>query len=302
MTLTFRPLCQEDRAYFSAYAQGHLVENSELTYSNTFLWEKAWGIQVCRTEEALFLQAQLPDGERCYLQPLVLRDEDMGKALDALVQDALERGLPFLIKGAILSFVEAAKAARPGMFAFAHDRDNDEYLYDRDKLATLTGSKYHQKRNHLNRFHAQYAFTYEPLSAAHREECLALFDRWEAAHAQTASSAERWAIERALAAFEELGLAGAALRINGQLRAFSVGERLTERVALIHMEKADDALIPELFALINQQTAEHVFPDAAELNREEDMGLPGLRKAKLSYHPLRMIEKYDITLPGGDAQ
>ena len=159
----------------------------------------------------------------------------------------------------------------------------------------LKGKKLHSKRNFINRIRANYPqLQYEDLKEENIEECLALYDRWAESHDSEVIDRwdERGSVVRALTNMKALGLTGGMIRIDGMVKAFTVGERKLPTMSQIHIEKADRD-IDGLYQIINQQYAEHHCADTMYINREEDMGEEGMRKAKMSYYPDKMIEKYN---------
>ena len=158
----------------------------------------------------------------------------------------------------------------------------------------MKGKKLHGKRNHINRFRATTAFEYRALHGENAGECMELYQAW-LEHKDPATPGilgEQRALEFMLPRLDELQLYAGGIYVDNALMAFSVGEKLHDDVAIIHIGKASH-MFPELYAVINQQFAEHAFSDVVLINREEDMGIEGMRKAKLSYDPVKLIEKYD---------
>lgn len=173
-----------------------------------------------------------------------------------------------------------------------------DYVYSRESLATLKGKKLHGKRNHINKFLSKYPdYEYRKLDKTMISDCLALYDQWIAEKdEETASSLqnEKLSVELALNHMEELDLTGGSIYIDDKLCAFTVGERLHPHMQLIHIEKGDTNY-EGIFPMINQQYVLHECMDVELINREEDMGIEGMRKAKRSYNPLKMIEKHMIS-------
>lgn len=191
---------------------------------------------------------------------------------------------------------EAIQTCWPDVFCLEYDRDGSDYVYEVDKLAALSGKAYHKKKNHVNRFRKNYDFSYEPITEENRQECLEMAEVWRRSREITPSlAAEAGAITEAFRYYEELGFEGGLIRVDGRVMAFTLGERVTEDTFVTHFEKALDE-IPELYAVINQQFAENQLQGYRYVNREEDLGLEGLRKAKESYHPAFLVEKYKASL------
>ncbi|MCR5791898.1 MAG: phosphatidylglycerol lysyltransferase domain-containing protein [Lachnospiraceae bacterium] len=208
----------------------------------------------------------------------------------------------------------------PGKFQFEEHRSRAEYIYDVEALARLSGRKYHKKKNHVNKFYKTYDFVYENLDATNIEECRAMSDLWEEQRVERFELTEEEkklgkkdravrrilreeksfqkelrAVEIGLDHFEELGLSGGLIRVNGEVKAFTYGEPITKDTFGTHVEKASNE-IPELYAVMNHQFALNHLGDYKYVNREEDLGFEGLRKAKLSYHPAILLDCYTATL------
>ena len=193
--------------------------------------------------------------------------------------------------------------------------DTRDYLYDAEALRTLAGQKYTKKRNHINKFLKAYEgrWEYRTLTYADHEEVLAFLKKWM--EAKLAVGEEGGIDENGEAFDPEEELRGeflgiqdilnhenlfnhiraGAIYLDGELKAFSMGDyNEKEKVAIISIEKADPE-IPGLYQMINQQFARHAYPDALLINREDDVGIEGLRKSKMSYYPVDFEKKYVIT-------
>ena len=173
------------------------------------------------------------------------------------------------------------------MFRKEESVDDEDYIYETEKLISLSGKKYHSKRNFVNRFEANYSYEYMPLTGENVLECLPALEEWFARHHEKMLFYfdEQEAILELLHNFDALGLKGAAIKIDGKIRAMTIGEFLPPDTAHIIIEKADIDY-PGLYAVINQKFLEREWAGTRLVNREEDMGVEGLRKAKQSYHPV----------------
>lgn len=177
------------------------------------------------------------------------------------------------------------------------DRNNYDYVYRTSDLLTLSGKRYHAKRNHINQFTSQFAWEYARVDSSMSDECLSVYNRWLENKGENMFGAreEMRAIKRLMLHMEALGVVGGGIRIGGRLEAFTLGECLNDVTALIHVEKAH-ADMPGLYAVINQAFLKHAFSGTQFVNREEDMGFAGLRQAKLSYHPICFVEEFSCNL------
>ncbi len=181
----------------------------------------------------------------------------------------------------------------------SYNRDFSDYVYDAQEMRELSGKSMHGKRNHINRFMRTYPdFKYEQIKPEDRDEALGLVKAWcdeKDLDCMDLVSSDYRAIRQLFIDFDKLDLFGGSIRTNGRLVAFSLGSLPRPDTAVIHFEKADTA-IRGLYAVINKLTMDHTFPDVKYVNREEDMGIRGLRKAKKSYGPIRMIKKYEAKI------
>ena len=165
-------------------------------------------------------------------------------------------------------------------------RDSFDYLYLRSDLADLSGKKYHAKRNHLSKFFRTYEnYSVEEITKDNFSDVIAVAKRWQQG---AVDSGELSAIRDALMYFQRLGMFGILLYVDGRPVAVSIGSRISDDVCDVNFEKAVG--IDEAYAVINNEFAKR-YSGFTYLNREEDLGIEGLRKSKLSYHPLELIEK-----------
>lgn len=180
-------------------------------------------------------------------------------------------------------------------FEITPSRDAFEYIYKRTDLAELPGRKYHSKRNHISAFSKAYNWSYEPIDDTNLEEVLAMSEEWyrkrKEEDPENTLETEHEAISYILKHRDELNVIGGLIRVDGKVVAFTYGSPINNRVLDVHVEKA----LPEFreaYTVINREFAAHVPENYIYLNREDDMGLEGLRKAKLSYKPEILLEKY----------
>ena len=256
------------------------------------MWQDAYGISWAEENGVLYIQG---GGKRdtFLLPPFAGKD---AKFLDGLLRAKewfLHKGLPFSFKGISKEVKERMETLCPGRYAFTEDRDNWEYIYKTSDLINLSGKKFRQKKNHLNQFRMQYSnYEYLPITPDLFDECRKTAAEWVETHHEEGIEDELVAINLLFDHWDELGLKGGAIKLFGRIEAFSIGELINEKIALIQIEKANPD-IRGLYQAINNEFIRHTFGDTEFVNREEDMGLPGLRQAKESYNPDHFAEKYD---------
>ena len=292
--LPFRPLQLEDQALFTRYIAGLPYENSEMSFANLFIWRQGWMIEICEWHGVLYLCYTHPEtGCMGHMQPIVPLGMPVRPAVETAIADIRARACGLDIMGVNQDFIDRFRAEGAGGFVITEDRDLSEYIYLRSDLEDLPGKKYHAKRNHLNKFAADVAYDWLELAPDMVQQCLSICCDWMADHQGAADKCEYYAVREAVSRLQELNLVGALVMVGGKPAAFTVGERLRPDMALIHLEKADPS-IPGIYAFLNQNFVHRQFHDGEFVNREEDMGIPGLRKSKESYYPHHMATKYRI--------
>lgn len=297
--LTFRQLTLEDKLCFDRILDQLQSETSDLTFTNLFMWKHNYGLQFYYDPTLdywiLFAKPPLPKWKPFFLPP-VGDWSDLGKlesALQIMETIANDEKMEFRIRRAPRRLLEAFQTINPN-FSFKEERYTYDYVYRSADLIQLAGRKYHSKRNHLNQFLRKYHSEFQLMNAEIAQECLALETEWfNISRKRELLSDEEWAMATIFNNFQELNLKGAVIRVEGQIQALSVGERLNRNMAVIHIEKANTEF-DGIYAAINQQFAQESWSELEFINREEDMGLEGLRKAKLSYNPERLVEKFSI--------
>lgn len=297
--LTFRPLKLADRAWAASLLQEEDPLSSDGCFGTLYLWGGAYGLQIARLGGRLILRYGM--GSATYFG-YPAGSGDLRPALLAMQQTALEQGAPLTLRGLTEAQKQRIERALPGRFSFWEKRDAADYIYGIEAMTTLSGKKLQSKRNHCNRFAQTYEnWHFEPLEPRHAAACMALLEQWEAAHEAEKGGmkpAEKAAIARAFADWETLELEGGVLFAEAQPVAFTLGEAVGKTGFDVRFEKADTAYEGS-YAMINREFARHLaaaHPQLEYLNREEDMGLENLRKAKLSYHPACLLMKYDARL------
>jgi hypothetical protein len=291
-----KPLEIEDRKAISSYVEADPPEISELTFTNLFIWRHRYRPRWVEGAGCLLVVMEDGSGRPFGLPPVGKGDKRaaLKRLLEALRQI---EGRPRICR-ASETFVK--DYGDSDQFEVVPDRDNSDYVYLTQDLIHLPGRKYHRKKNHLNRFLKSSSFQYRDLSADLVECVLNMQETW----CQLRNCAEDpgllmedYAINQALVHVEELGFKGGAIVIADKVEAFTLGERLNRDTAVIHIEKANPD-IPGIYAAINQLFVQNAFSEMKYINREQDLGLEGLRKAKEAYYPHHMVDKFILTLKG----
>ena len=295
--IKFKLLEQTDKAIFDSFFHDRYYENSHCNFTNLFMWRNPYQIAWAVKDEVLYLKGSW-QGKEFAMQPFGPK-EKMPKAIGFWLNYFKEKNTDFIMSGLEKSMVEEMDKHYPKRFHISEDRDNFDYVYETAALISLSGRKYHSKKNHLNSFKKTYPEAiYQPITSEISLRCKLSINTWYKQHGtfdDPILTEERKAIIEVLNNFEYLNLKGGAIFIGERVVAFTFGEQLNENTAVIHVEKAD----PEIrgaYTAINQAFCQREWAHLQYVNREEDMGIEGLRKAKLSYKPVKMVEKFVAVL------
>lgn len=263
----------------------------EYSFANNYLWSDIYGVKMAKEQGCLIFQFQ--DHEECaYTIPIGAGDRK--GALDALLEMGRQKGQELVLGTLMRSDLGWLEQNYGGQYTVEANRDDYDYVYSTEKLSTLAGRKLHGKRNHIARFKDGNNWLYRAMIPEDAGECMRLLDVWKE------SESEKWNDEmenelhinrRALRNLADLVLDGGMLYKGGRLVAFCIGEPLNSDTYVVHIEKAL-ASVQGAYPMINQQFVLHNCQDYRYVNREEDTGDEGLRKAKLSYQPELLVEKF----------
>lgn len=292
----FKPIELEDRRTFHEALRLYRPETSELNFTNLFMWRSHYRFQWSMREDWLLILCSEGGNDLCALPPV--GPPPRGEVATTLLQWIGEQ------EGTKAPRIERADARLvselQGIDTISVEamRDHFDYVYLKEDLIHLAGSKYRSKRNHINQLLRNYRCEYSPLCPEHIPDCMRVQEKWCELRrcADDLDLLGEWeGIREILKFYGELEVHGGVLTIDGKVVAFTIGEMLNEETAVVHIEKADPE-IPGLYTLINQQFCRNSWPSARYVNREQDLGVPGLREAKLSYYPHHFVQKYRITL------
>lgn len=296
MPIDFKPITLEDKESIISYTMPSDFNNCDFSFANMCSWRFLYDSEFAIVDDFLLIRFRIENKSRqAYMMPV--GTGDLKHILNLLEIDAQEQGHPLLLLGITPQSKQLLEEVLPGSFHYIPERDFYDYIYLREDLVNLTGKKYQAKRNHINRFKKEYPYMYMPITPELVPECLALEKKWyKENHTEEDKeelSFERRSITYALNHFNELGLTGGAICQNHQIIAFSFGMPINHNTFGVHIEKADTHY-EGIYALINQEFAAHLPEQYIYLNREEDLGIEGLRKAKLSYQPTILLEKNTV--------
>ena len=292
MPLDFTPISIEAKHIFDEYFRLCPPEISELTFTNLFVWRNSRSIEYAIYNDILILKASY-GGTRYFFPPI---GENRAAGYEAAVAAAKECGIDM-----IKLIPERDGTIVQDLFNNSHilteDRDNFDYVYAADKLANLTSRKLSSKRNFIHRFENSYKYRLLPYQPNMRDGCIRLMQKWITNRTDDVGLRNEYvAMQNLLDDYEHLDAVGAVIEVDGTIVAFAFGEPLNNDTFVIHFEKADTDYVGS-YQMINKLfVSENVLPCYAFVNREQDLGHEGIRRAKMSYLPDRLVAKYILKI------
>lgn len=292
--MEFKQITLEDKELLDQYLKETSYRGCEYSFMNLMLWGEHYGTEYAIVDNALVFRSG--HERKGFYYPVAKNKEDILKALDNLRDYCKETGKTFRLFNVTEKTKEYIEQECPKKYCFQLERANADYIYNQEDLATLKGKKFHGKRNFINRIKDR-DWVFEMITSKNMDECIAMNEKWikqNHVSEDQDKQVEQEVLKKAFENYEALGLVGGLIRLEGEVVAFSIGEPLTEDTIDVHFEKAYSD-IDGAYPLINREFAANVAKDFKYINREEDMGVEGLRKAKLSYRPVILLEKYYMT-------
>jgi hypothetical protein len=299
MDLEFKPIQADDMAKLEPFFCLRPNKTCDSVALDSFLWREYYHVQFAIREGKAVQWLMEEDGVKHSAMPMC-KEEDLPRYFYEMVEyfnQVLK--IPFKIYLADEEAIEYLNLRENPEFDVIEQVDLKDYLYEGDALRTLSGKKLHKKKNHLNSFLKEYEgrYEYRRLACSDRDSVWKFLDIWREQKGEEVEAHldyEVRGIHEILKNCGHLNIRMSGVFIDGELQAFTIGSyNAFEKMAVIHIEKAN-AEIRGLYQFINQQFLIHEFPDAVLVNREDDLGQEGLRKAKMSYNPCGFARKYLI--------
>jgi len=290
----FRPITVGDKEIITNYTLKSNFKNCDFSFSNMCSWRFLYDSEYAIIDGFLIIRFWIEEKSRLvYMYPIGVGDTV--KVVRMIEEDSIANGHPLLLLGVTNDTREEIDKAFGKEFVYIKERNYFDYIYRREDLVTLAGKKYQAKRNHINKFINRYTYEYKLLTGELVSQCLELGDKWYNTHktdeAGEALGNEQRSMKYALEHYNELGITGGAILVDGNIIAFTYGSPINGKTFGIHVEKAD-INYEGAYAIINKEFASRIPEQYEYINREEDLGIPGLRKSKMSYNPVIILEKY----------
>ena len=290
--LDFHPITLADKPKADRILMSTSNLGCEYCFGTLFVWRNIYKTQIA-FHGGMLVAKYLVDDTVCYGCPV--GEGDFKEMLELIVADARAEGNKTVIAGCSAEEKQKTEQLFPGRFTFSADDSRFDYIYRADALANLSGKKYHGKRNHISAFIRNNPdWCFEEITEQNIGQCAAMNERWLMLNEykdEVAISAEHNALNEAIANYSALGFWGGLIRAGGEVVAFSFGEKLNDKVFCTHFEKAYSS-VQGAYPIINREMALRLQQSYELINREEDTGMEGLRKAKKSYYPEIWLEKF----------
>lgn len=294
--MDFKKVKLDDKDLFLKYLKKDNRMGCEYSFANIFLWSNKHNVTFCEYDDMLFIGSNLDTDDMAFAYPFA---SDSKKAINVLKEYCKLQNRPLNLYSITEDMKQQIQKDFNDEFEFYEKRDSFDYIYNFEDLAQLKGKKYHSKRNHINNF-IQKQWSYEKITKDNIKDCLAMNEQWcieNNVFADKSKQLEQEVVKNAFKYFDKLDLIGGIIRQEEKVVAFSFGERLNEDVFVVHVEKAY-ASVQGAYPMINRELVKNEAVGYKYINREEDLGIEGLRKAKLSYKPAILLRKYEMVLKG----
>ena len=293
--LEFRDIDISDKDRINTALRKSDFMGCEYSFANNMAWKRLSDSKIAFFKDFYISCAfSTEDGIPSFIFPA--GSGDYREVFSEMRRFSASLGKPLRIWGVTDKLLEMLQELFPGEFESEYDRDGSDYIYKSSDLIELSGKKYHGKRNHLARFN-KLDYTFSPITEKDFDDCITFsamtYNNKINEHTHS-FIAEQYAINTYFNYYNELGLKGGIVRIDGKPVAVTIGEGLNSNTFCVHIEKADISF-PGIYAGINNCFARTFASGYEYINREEDLGLEGLRKAKLSYYPVFILNKYSVT-------
>lgn len=291
--LEFKDIALSDRDWINSLLAESDFMGCEYSFANNMAWRPMNKTKISRFKD-FYISCSFYEGRPLFTFPAGKGDYrelflELKKYSEAL-------GAPLAVSSVCQKHLQLFEELFPGQYTVIQNPDYFDYIYLVSDLLELKGKKYHQKRNHLARFYEN-NWSFEPISPQNKDECIQFSVQSyneKKAYDSLSSVTEQYAINTFLTYYEELQLQGGVLRVDGQIQGFTIGEKINSNTFCVHIEKAN-ALIQGAYAAINKEFLLASAAGCTYVNREEDLGLEGLRRSKRSYNPCFQLEKSVVT-------
>lgn len=294
--IQFKPLELEDRDLFLKYLGVYKFKTYEYSFNTLYLWRKLLNIEYAELKGALVIKKHHKRLGSYFMEPLGYNEDNLGEIIELLREySENNKEIKNVFRDIEKEFLNILLKKYDNV-SYSEDIDNFDYIYNTKDLIRLSGNKYHSKKNHFNQFIKNYSYeTRDIKEPSVIRDCIDFSHRWfnEKGVKTDQLMHETLGIEDILKNMDKVNILGEAVYVDNEMAAFTIGEKVNNEMGIIHIEKANPKY-KGIYTFINKSFAENYLADTKFINREEDLGVEGLRKAKLSYHPVKLEEKFII--------
>ncbi|MFL0267540.1 DUF2156 domain-containing protein [Candidatus Clostridium radicumherbarum] len=298
--MNFSKICLEDKKIIDKFILPYKFLSCEYCFTSLYIWKDACDIQYTVYKDALIIKKRDFDGNYHFMQPIGYTKENLMSIIEALKTYKEENNMRYLFKDLEEGFINEVNLMlkEKKSLCIKEDRDNFDYLYEAKKLMTFSGKKLHSKKNHFNYFIKNYDYEVVDIDSEDViEDVIMAAEKWYEENEEKDDKLyyELIAIKDIVKNMDSLNLKGIAVYVDGKIGAFSIGESLNEKLAVIHIEKGDKD-IEGIYSFIARTFVDRCFNNSEIINREQDLGIEGLRKSKMSYYPLKLEKKFILSV------
>jgi hypothetical protein len=293
--MIFKRLVIEDKNVLENFIKPYKFLSCEYSFTTLYIWRKACDICFTTYKDVLIIKKKDFEGKYYFMQPLGYNKENLKEIIEALMDYKTEHNMDYLFKDLDEEFMEEIKDIYDDVkgICIKEDRDNFDYLYEAEKLIKLSGKKLHGKKNHYNSFIKNYNYEVKDIESEEViKDVIVAAEKWYEDNSDDYMLFyELQGIKDVVKNMDIMNTKGIAVYVDDKIVAFSLGEKLNDDLAVIHIEKGDMDY-SGVYSFINKTFIDRCFSDVKIINREQDLGIAGLRKSKLSYHPFKLEKKY----------
>lgn len=296
--LIFKPITIDDKSIFDKYLVNYNFDTSEYSFTSLIIWRKGCDITYTIYDNALIIKKKDFNGNYHFMQPIGYTKDNIKNIIKKLTEYKEENNMPYLFKDAEGKFLNDLKEIYGDAVHSKPDINNFDYIYTTQKLITLSGKKLHSKKNHYNYFIKTYNYTVKDFYDSEvKTDIISAAQSWykQKNSGNKYLKYELEGIKEIVFNMEKLNLKAMAVYVDNKISAFTIGEKVNSNMAIIHIEKGSSS-IRGIYTFTNKTFVENYLSDVKYINREQDLGIEGLRKAKRSYYPVKMGEKYCINI------
>jgi len=295
----FRKIEMTDKQLMDQYFDVFNSGVSELSFTNIYSWREKYRFKFAIIEDFLWIMNETKEGKVYFSPPIGDYSKDLKKSIERVKHYCRANAIDFIIKKASEDIKNQILEIEGFKYEVDTTRDASDYLYLFEDLLELSGNKFHKKKNRVNKFKKTYDnWSYEIINQENIDSCRRFADQWckkNNCNGVENLMHERKAIKEVLDHYENLNCNGGIIRIKGEIAGFTISEALNDHTIVIHFEKADTSY-SGIYNILSNEHLKHIDQKFEYVNREQDLGIEGLRRSKLSYHPIRLIDKYKIKI------